>query len=313
MTPDPFRNALILTGPTGSGKSSLAMELAPRLNAEIVAMDSMTLYRGMDVGTAKPTALDRARVRHHLLDVLDPWQSASVAWWLDQAAACAADIEARGRTALFVGGTSFYLRAMLHGLFDGPPADEALRTQLETEAQSAGPQALHARLAAVDPVAAARLHANDVRRVVRALEVHELTGKPISAWQTQWRGREPAVAQNTLDRCLCLDLPREELYRRIDARVVQMFAAGLVEEVRALRNLPRPLGREARQALGYKELFAYLDGQGTLEDAVAEVQMRSRNFAKRQRTAFRHLDGCRLVASRELTIAVWQSRMREGC
>src|ERR1700722_16587898 len=127
MTPDTFANALILTGPTGSGKSRLALELAPRLNAEIIAMDSMTLYRGMDIGTAKPTAEERGRVRHHLLDVLDPWESASVAWWLEQAAACVRDIEARGRTALFVGGTSLYLKALLCGLFDGPPGDETLR------------------------------------------------------------------------------------------------------------------------------------------------------------------------------------------
>src|SRR4051794_40836873 len=130
MSPDTFTHALILTGPTGSGKSRLALELAPRLNAEIVAMDSMTLYRGMDVGTAKPTAEDRARVRHHLLDVLDPWEPSSVAWWLEQAGACVRDIEARGRTALFVGGTSLYLKALMYGLFDGPPGDENVRARL---------------------------------------------------------------------------------------------------------------------------------------------------------------------------------------
>src|SRR4051794_8492246 len=138
MTPDAFRRCLILTGPTGSGKSRLALELAPRLGAEIVAMDSMTLYRGMDVGTAKPTAAERARVPHHLLDVLDPHESASVAWWLAQAARAVEGIEARGKRALFVGGTPLYLKALLHGLFDGPPADEALRARLEEEARQAG-------------------------------------------------------------------------------------------------------------------------------------------------------------------------------
>jgi tRNA dimethylallyltransferase len=313
MSSDTFRNALILTGPTGSGKSGLALQLAPLLNAEIVAMDSMTLYRGMDIGTAKPSVADRARVRHHLLDVLDPWQSASVAWWLEQAAACVRDIEARGRTALFVGGTSLYLRALLHGLFDGPPADDALRARLEEEAQRTGAAALHARLAAVDPPTAARLHVNDLRRVIRALEVHELTGTPISALQTQWRASQAVSAPEGSDRCLCLDPPREELYRRIDSRVVQMVADGLVEEVRALLRLERPLSREAQQALGYKELFAHLAGETTLENAVREVQTRSRQYAKRQRTAFRNLPGCRLVASSELTFTLWQSRMRQGC
>jgi tRNA dimethylallyltransferase len=324
MRPDTFARSLILTGPTGSGKSRLALEVAPRLNAEIIAMDSMTLYRGMDVGTAKPTAEDRARVRHHLIDVLDPWESASVAWWLEQAAACVRDIEARGRCALFVGGTAFYLRALLFGLFDGPQADESLRARLEEEAENTGKEVLHSRLAAVDPATAARLHPNDLRRVIRALEVHELTGKPISAHQTQWwpveqasspvsslsqQARTPVLREE--DRCLCLDLPRDELYRRIDERVRQMFDAGLVDEVRALRRLDAPLSREAQQALGYKELFPYLDGEATLEETVQLLQTRSRNYAKRQLSAFRHISGCRMV-SRELTFTLWQSRMKEG-
>jgi tRNA dimethylallyltransferase len=303
MTPDPFANALILTGPTASGKTHLGIELAERLGAEIVAMDSMTLYRGLDVGTAKPGPAEQGRVRHHLLDVLDPWESASVAWWREQAAACCRDIASRGRRPLFVGGTPLYLKALLFGLFDGPPADEALRQRLTAEAEQRGRAALHARLAQVDPATAARLHPNDVRRVVRALEVWKLTGRPISAWQQQWTAAEHPPGSMP-PRALWLDLPREELYARINARVEQMIAAGLVDEVRALRRLPRPLGREAAQAVGYKELFDHLDGRATLGEAVERIRTRSRNLAKRQLTWFRHLPGCRPV-TRELTFSAW--------
>src|SRR5262245_37349407 len=155
MSPDAFDHALILTGPTGSGKSALALDLAERLNAEVVAMDSMTLYRGMDVGTAKPSPEDRRRVRHHLLDVLDPWESASVAWWLGRAAAAVRDVEGRGKQALFVGGTALYLKALVHGLFEGPPADESLRRRLEAEADALGRHVLHDRLKQLDPATAA--------------------------------------------------------------------------------------------------------------------------------------------------------------
>jgi tRNA dimethylallyltransferase len=300
MTLDPFANALILTGPTGSGKTQLGVELAERLGAEIIAMDSMTLYRGMNIGTAKPGPDECRRAPHHLLDVLDPWESASVAWWLERAAAGCRDIEARGKRPLFVGGTPLYLKALLFGLFEGPPADDSLRQRLTAEAEQFGRAALHARLAAVDPATAARLHPNDVRRVIRALEVWERTGRPISAWQTQWSGAQGPWT----DRVLWLDVPREELHARINARVGQMIAAGLVDEVRALRQSPRPLSREAAQAVGYKELFDHLDGRATLAEAVERIQARSRQLAKRQVTWFRHLPGCR-PATRELTFSTW--------
>jgi tRNA dimethylallyltransferase len=310
VTPSPFANALILTGPTGSGKSSLAIELAERLGAEIVAADSMTLYRGMDIGTAKPSAGDRARVPHHLIDVLDPWESANVAWWLDRAAECVADIERRGKTALFVGGTPFYLKALLCGLFPSPPADQALRRRLEEESEATGREALHARLATVDAVTANRLHPNDVRRVVRALEVWHLTGKPISAWQQQdwWTGAEPRFRPGS---CVALDMPRAELCARIDRRVEAMFAAGWVEEVRRLRELPRPMSREASQALGYPEVGEFIDGRRSLPETIAEVQLRTRQFAKRQLTWFRSLPGCQFL-DRKLTLGAWIDRMATG-
>jgi tRNA dimethylallyltransferase len=303
---DPCRNALILTGPTGSGKSRLALELAEGLGAEILAMDSMTLYRHMDIGTAKPGPEDRRRVSHHLLDELELWESASVAWWLERARACCRDIEMRGKRALFVGGTPLYLKALLYGLFDGPPADKELRRRLTAEAAERGSRVLHERLARVDPASAARLHVNDVRRVVRALEVWELTGRPISGWQTQWAA--PPDAPPGPPRCLCLDVPRPELYDRINNRVRHMVEAGLVEEARALRRLERPLSREAAQAVGYREMFLHLDGALTLEEAVALIQTRSRNLAKRQLTWFRRLPECR-PAKEDLTFALWGLRM----
>jgi tRNA dimethylallyltransferase len=306
MILDEHPQALILTGPTGSGKSQLALDLAERLDAEIVSMDSMALYRRMDIGTAKPTAEERRRVPHHLLDVLDPWQSSSVAWWLERAAECCRDIARRGRRPLFVGGTPLYLKVLLYGLFEGPTADEAIRRRLEAEANAAGAAVLHDRLAAVDPISASRLHPNDVRRIVRALEVWELTGRPISAWQTQWSDQLAAPAR---ERCLCLDLPRPELYERIDARVERMIADGLLQEVQALRRLEQPLSREAAQALGYKEMFAYLDGDADWDETIRRIQTRSRQFARRQMSWFRHLPSC-LPIRAELTFAAWGLTMQ---
>lgn len=290
-----FDMALILTGPTACGKTALALDLAERIGGEIVALDSMTVYRGMNIGTAKPTAAERARVPHHLIDVLDPWESLTVAWWLDRAEAACRDIAARGKRPLFVGGTPFYLKALLFGLFPGPPADEELRRALEVEAERTSAVALHARLAAVDPKTATRLHPNDVRRVVRALEVHTLTGRPISDWQQTWDTHafvaDPTAAPPPARiPAVVLELPREVLYEHIDERVDRMLAAGWLDEVRRLRELPQPLSREARQALGYRELLAYLDGVGADWMRTVEIiRTRTRQFAKRQLTWFRHL------------------------
>jgi tRNA dimethylallyltransferase len=286
-----FTNALILTGPTACGKTALALAAAPRLGAEVVAMDSMTVYRGMDVGTAKPTAAERAAVPHHLVDELDPWESGTVAWWLDRAAAVCRALAARGKRPLFVGGTPFYLKALLHGLFDGPPGDPELRRRLEADADRVGRDALHARLAAADAKTAARLHPNDVRRVVRALEVFELTGKPISAWQQGWDTAAfagEAAPPPAAVPAVVLELPRDELYDRINRRVGAMLAAGWLDEARRLRE--RPVSREAAQALGYRELWNYLDTPGANLDATAAlIRTRTRQFAKRQLTWFRNL------------------------
>jgi tRNA dimethylallyltransferase len=289
-----FADALVLTGPTGCGKSALAIRLASTLHAEIISMDSMTLYRGMDIGTAKPTAAERKSVPHHLIDVLDPWESANVAWWLERAKRACEDIRARGKRPLFVGGTPFYLTALLHGLFDAPPADESLRRRLEAEIECKGAAAVHARLAAIDAAAARRIHPNDMRRLVRALEVFELTGQPISSFQTSWDtpafSAESREAETPPIRCIQLDLPRDVLNERINRRVVAMLEAGWLEECRQLRSWERPLSREAQAALGYRELFAYLDDPtGDWSGIMDTIQLKTRQFAKRQRTWFRRI------------------------
>lgn len=276
-----FTSAVVLTGATASGKSAVALELADRLGGEIVAMDSMTLYRGLDIGTAKPTVEEQTRVPHHLIDVLDPHESGNAAWWRDRTLRAVAEIRGRNKLPILVGGTPFYLKAVLHGLFDGPTADPVLRQELEALPK----EELFARLRTCDPVSAARLHPNDVRRVVRALEVFTLSGKPISEFQTTWDQAAATVP------CVVLERPRDELYARIDARVDAMLTAGWLDECRRLQSIP--LGKEARQAVGYAELFDHLNGEGPpWDELVAAIKTRTRQFAKRQLTWFRGLSAC---------------------
>jgi tRNA dimethylallyltransferase len=279
----------VLTGPTGSGKSAIALDLAERLGGEILALDSMTLYRGLDIGTAKPTAEERSRVPHHLLDLLDPWESANVAWWLDRAAEAVRQILGRGKRPIFVGGTPMYLKALLNGLFEAPPANLEIRAKWEAEAERIGKEALHAKLAVIDPIAAAKLHFNDVRRVVRALEVYESTGTPISSLQQTW-GSAPANIPAAL-----IEWPREELNRRIDRRVLAMVEAGWPDEVKRLSALPRPLSKEAAQSLGYGEWLAHLRGEMPFEETVELIQLRTRQFAKRQGTWFRQMGHLKVI------------------
>jgi tRNA dimethylallyltransferase len=289
VSDSPFHRAIYLTGPTASGKTAVGVELARRLGAEVIALDSMTLYRGMDIGTAKPTEAERGGVPHHLIDVLDPWESASVADYRARARRAVEQVEARGRRALFVGGTALYLKALLRGLFEGPGAVPELRRALEEEADRLGDEALHARLAALDPATARRLHPNDRRRVVRALEVVAATGQPMSRLQAEHDRPAPAGVP-----VFALERPRAEVCDRIDRRVVAMFAAGLVDEVRALQGGPRPLGPVAAQGVGYREVLDWLAGRGgTLDETVARVQARTRQFAKRQATWFRGLEEVR--------------------
>jgi tRNA dimethylallyltransferase len=278
-----FHAATYLTGPTASGKTAVGIALARRTGAEVLALDSMTLYRGLDIGTAKPTLEERQGVPHHLLDLLDPWESASVAWYRDQALAKLRDLAVRGIPALFVGGTPLYLKALLRGLFDGPAANLELRAALEHEALTHGDAALHGRLARLDPATAARLHPHDRRRVIRALEILDATGQRPSDLQLQ-HGQPAATAH-----VVALQMPRPALHRRIDARVQRMMAQGLVEEVRRLRAGSRPPGHVAAQAVGYHEVGESLEGRIDEPAAIARIQARTRQFARRQETWFRGL------------------------
>lgn len=283
-----FDTCWYLTGPTAAGKSTVGVELAERLDAEIVSMDSMALYRGMEIGTAKPTHDQRRRVAHRLIDCLEPFQESSLAQYLELAGRAVEDIRSRGRPVLFVGGTPLYLKALLRGIFRGPAADCELRRELHGIAEREGPEALHRRLVEIDLPSAERLHPNDVRRVVRALEVYEKTGTPLSEHQRQFDRPNPRVC----GRVFCLQLPRSCLYARIDRRVVEMFQSGLVGEVRELVCGEEALSQTARQALGYKEVIEHLEGRRDLDETVELVQRRTRNFAKRQGTWFRSLVEC---------------------
>jgi len=275
---------IAIVGPTATGKTATGVLVAQALDGEIISADSMAVYRGMDIGTAKPTPEERAAVRFHLIDVADPGEPFHVARFKELAEAALSDIRARGRRPLVVGGTGLYVRALLEdfGLTE-TAADPVLRAALETEANAHGVPALHARLAGVDPVAAARIHPNDRVRIVRALEVYERTGVPISAQQAQ----DAARRRRRSARKFALTAPREELYRRIDARVEAMIAAGLLEEVKRLLARGYTSAQAPLRSLGYKEMVAYLQGEGDLPTAIQTIKQNTRRFAKRQLTWFR--------------------------
>jgi len=277
----------VLVGPTASGKSALALALAERAGAEIVSLDSMQVYRGMDVGTAKPDPAERGRVPHHLLDLVSPAERYDVVRFLADARGALADVHARASRALFVGGTGFYLAALLRGLFAGPPVDRALRARLEERAERDGNLALHAELEARDPASARRIHANDKKRLVRALEVLEQTGRPLSEWQSQWRAA-PRPRESRA-RLVGLDLERGEHDLRIRARTRRMLDAGWREEALAVRAGPG-FGPTARQALGYRTVLAWADGELGRDEAQERIAIETRRFARRQRTWYRRFD-----------------------
>ncbi len=281
--------AIILTGPTASGKTRVAMKLADRLDAEIVSIDSIAVYRGMDIGTAKPSSVDRQLVQHHLLDVVAPTEEYSVAQFLEHAARATEGILARGRRPLFVGGTPMYLKGLLYGFDPGPPADWEFRRAVETDIRLHGIDALHKRLVQVDPLSAARLPATDTRRITRALEVAYLTGIPLSHRQTQFE----RIASKNSAPLFAIRWPRELLHQRIEMRVASMFKGGLVDEVSGLLRQYGTLARTAATAVGYREVISHLDGSIPLETAMQEVLFHTRQLARRQETWFRSLPSLR--------------------
>ncbi|WP_028279407.1 tRNA (adenosine(37)-N6)-dimethylallyltransferase MiaA [Arthrobacter sp. H5] len=272
-----MRSVVAVVGPTGSGKSELGIALAHALNGEVINADSMQFYRGMDIGTAKLAPAERGGVPHHLLDILDVRDEASVAAYQSQCRAAIDDVRSRGRLPILVGGSGLYLRAALDEL-EFPGTDAQVRSRLEEELERAGSEAMRRRLQAVDPVSAERL--NDDRRLIRALEVHEVTGRPFSSFMPQRRYHQPAVQ-------LGLSVDREKLRLRLAERVHAMAAAGLLEEVRALENEGLRDGRTAARALGYSQFLAVLDGTWSEADAVEDTIAATRRFVRRQLTWFR--------------------------
>ncbi|HTU01755.1 MAG TPA: tRNA (adenosine(37)-N6)-dimethylallyltransferase MiaA, partial [Candidatus Sulfotelmatobacter sp.] len=271
-----------MTGPTGVGKSALALALAQRAPGEIVVADSMQVYRGLDVGTGKPTAAERARVAHHLLDIREPYQDFSAAEFAEVARGVVSEIAGRQRLPILVGGTGLYLRAFLRGAL-APAPDPAIRARLRAEATHHGAAALHARLAALDPPSANRIHPHDLVRILRALEIQAATGRPPSAVRPGlWSPPRIGVAG-----FLVLTRERGELGRLIDARCAAMWSGGLLDETRRL--LSDPIGFTSRRldALGYRQARGFLEGRLSAAEALAAMQAATRTYAKRQLTWFR--------------------------
>ena len=286
---------IAVAGPTASGKSDLGLKLAQRLGGEIVCMDSMQIYRRMDIGTAKPTAQERALLPHHMLDVADPTEAYAVADYAVAAEQVIAQILSRGRVPILVGGTGLYLKALMDGLsLGGAGGDERLRAVLNALAdEPGGKERLHARLAAVDPETAARLHPNDRRRVIRAIEVFEQTGVPMS--------RQNHAAQDRPFRVLplALEWPRDLLYARLETRVHRMMEMGLLSEVRALLESGVAPAAQSMQGIGYKELIPAAMGQDDVNRAVWDIIVHTRHYAKRQGTWLRAEPRCVWLDARD--------------
>ena len=274
---------VIILGPTASGKTELAVRLAERFDGEIVNADSVQVYRGMDIGTAKPSAELRQRVAHHLIDIVSPASNFSASDFRREAAGAIADIMRRGKKVFVVGGTGLYIRALLQGLVDSPSGDDDIRKELSEEADRKGESELLGRLSAVDPVTAARLHPNDRVRIIRALEVYQLTGRPIS----QFRHEHGFTENHYLHLKIGITVERQDLYRRIERRVEQMMGQGLVREVSELLEGGYDAGSKAMRSIGYRQICSFINGDYDLAEAVRLIKRDTRRYAKRQITWFK--------------------------
>lgn len=274
---------ILILGVTASGKSRLAFDLAKKLNGEIISIDSMKVYKRMDVGTAKPSLERRKEVKYHLIDVVEPSQPFSVSTFLELAEQAEKQIKAAGKPVIGAGGTAMYIKNMLYGLFEGPGTDENLRQQLKNRLETEGHGKLHAELTQIDPVAAEKIHPNDAKRIIRALEVYQLTGKPISSFQTQFSAPTPDPRWKVIG----IRRPKEIESRRINARVKKMVELGLLDEVKSLFAEQLPLSKQASVAIGYAEFKDYFASKITLEKAIEQIKINTRRLAKSQRTWFK--------------------------
>ncbi len=280
----------LILGVTASGKGRLAFDLAEQTGAEIISIDSMKVYRRMDIGTAKPSKEARRRIKYHLIDIVEPSESFSVGRFLELTCGAIEQIKRDNKPIIAVGGTAMYIKALLHGLFDGPGTDEQIRAQLQEQAKTKGLEELYRQLQNIDPAAAERISCNDAKRIIRALEVFKITGRPISILQQQWDSHNSqCTTPNWLQNWTIIGLRREktDAGSRINKRVKRMIEQGLVDEVKSLLAESEPLSKQARCAIGYAEIIDYLNGQTTLEQTAELIKKNSRRLAKNQRTWFK--------------------------
>lgn len=278
-----MKSIIAVVGPTASGKTSLGVALAEALDTEIVSADSMQFYRGMEIGTGAPSPEELDRVKHHFIGHLTPDQEMSAAEFQQDARKIVTELNAQGKPAVVVGGSGLYVQALIDGLFEGPGKDQAVRDRLIEEAESGGIDALYGRLQKIDPDYASRISANDLRRIVRALEVYELTGSPFSELH-----REHQADTSSLDACqFAIDFPREELYARVNRRVDVMVENGLVDEIKQLVEQGYGKDIQRLKSLGYREMLAFVEGDRPFDEAVELMKMYTRRYAKRQLTWFK--------------------------
>jgi len=273
---------ILILGVTASGKGRLAFHLAKQIGAEIISIDSMKVYRRMDIGTAKPPKEARAAVKHHLIDIVEPSDSFNAGMFLEHSSSATEQIKHRNSPIVAVGGTALYIKSLLYGLFEGPGTDQKIRSELQERAKNEGLEQLYRELEKVDSSAAENIHPNDAKRIIRALEIHKITGEPISSLQQQWK-------RNTTHNWIIIGLrgDKTDTNHRINSRVKKMIATGLVDEVKSLLAEDKPLSKQARCAIGYAEIIDYLNGRITLEDATELIKKNSRHLAKNQRTWFK--------------------------